>query len=152
MSIIKNIKDAQLAARKGGNKLKATLLTTLIGEAEIVGKNAGNRETTDSEVIAVLKKFEKGMIETIGYLKCDRESHTPSIAIDVLNDELQIIREFMPVKLTDLQIQNDINTVMQEQNLAKEQKSLGVVVKALKEKYGDQFDGQQVSTQFKGML
>jgi len=93
-----------------------------------------------------LKKFEKGMIETLGYLK-------PGDAriVDV-EGELKIVRAFLPAKMTNLQVQKDIGTVMTKFNLAKEQKSLGVITKELRAKYGDQFDGQQVSTQFKQML
>lgn len=148
MSKLSEIKAAQLAARKNKEKLKATLLTTVIGEAEIVGKNNGNRETTDAEVLVVLKKFEKGLNETIGYL---REAHKFEAATTAC-DELAILLEFTPVKLADLQLQKDIGIIMQEQNLPKEQKSLGIIVKVLKDKYSEQFDGQQVSRIFKEML
>lgn len=146
MSKLQEIKASQLDARKNKFTSVASLLTTIIGEAEMVGKNAGNREPSDAEVLQVLKKFEKGMTETLGYLKSD----DPRIA-DV-EGELRIVRCFLPAKMTDLQVQKDIGTVMQQSNLAKEQKSLGVITKELRAKYGDQFDGQQVSTIFKAML
>ena len=63
MSLIIEIKSAQLAARKARDSFTASSLTTLIGEAEMVGKNAG-REVTDAEVVAVLKKFVKNIDET----------------------------------------------------------------------------------------
>jgi len=146
MSKLQEIKTAQLDARKNKFTSVASLLTTIIGEAEMQGKNKGNRAPTDAEVMDVLKKFEKGMIETLGYLK-------PGDAriVDV-EGELKIVRAFLPAKMTNLQVQKDIGTVMTKFNLAKEQKSLGVITKELRAKYGDQFDGQQVSTQFKQML
>ena len=63
MSLIQTIKTAQVAARKARDP-SASLLTTLIGEAEMVGKNAG-REVTDQEVVATIKKFIKGIDETL---------------------------------------------------------------------------------------
>ena len=63
MSLIEKIRVDQLASRKAAfnypatNKLQADLLTTLLGEEVMVGKNAGSRETTDAEVIAIVKKF-----------------------------------------------------------------------------------------------
>lgn len=64
MTLIQQIKDKQIAARKSGDSL-ASLYTTLLGEASIIGKNAGNRETTDVEVVAVVKKFIKNIDETV---------------------------------------------------------------------------------------
>jgi hypothetical protein len=58
---MEQIKAKQIAARKSGSA-DAGLLTTLLGEAAMVGKNAG-RETTDQEVVAVVKKFVKNIDE-----------------------------------------------------------------------------------------
>jgi len=52
MSKLQDIKTAQLNARKNKVASVASLLTTVIGEAEMVGKNA-NREVTEAEVIKV---------------------------------------------------------------------------------------------------
>lgn len=147
MSTLAKIKEAQLSARKNKFSDVASLLTTIIGEAEMVGKNAGSREPTESEVLQVLKKFEKGMVETIGYLKPEQTSK-----IAIAEGELKIVRAFLPAKMTDLQVQKDIGTVMQKFNLAREQKSLGIITKELRVKYGEQFDGQQVSAMFKQMM
>ena len=57
MSKLQEIKAAQLTARKERNTFKASLLTTLIGEAEMVGKSAGNRPSTDEEVLQVLNMY-----------------------------------------------------------------------------------------------
>jgi len=146
--IIEQIKESQILARKSKNQITASLLTTVIGEAEMVGKNAANRAPTDAEVIQILKKFEKNMLEN---LKIFNERDMKDQIISVMT-ELTIVRQFLPEKLTDLQVQKDIGTVMQKLSLAKEQKSMGPITKELKAKYGDQFDGQQVSTQFKQML
>lgn len=150
MSKIQDIKAAQLEARKADVKDYTTisLLTTIIGEAEVIGKNAGNRESTDAEVIQVLKKFEKNQMEN---LKIFTERQV-SAAIEVAVFELEIIRKFLPAKISDGQIIDDIKFIIGAKGLAFEQKSLGVITKSLKEKYGDQFDGQQISTLFKTFL
>jgi len=146
MSKLQEIKTAQLDARKNKFTSIASLLTTVIGEAEMVGKNA-NREVTEAEVIQVLKKFEKGMVETLGYLHS-----TDKVRIENVQGELKIIRCFLPEKISDGQVFDDIKFIVGAKGLALEQKSLGVITKSLKEKYGEQFDGQQVSSQFKLML
>jgi hypothetical protein len=60
MSLIQTIKADQVQARKA-RSASASILTTLIGEAEMIGKNAGDRESTDEEVIAIIKKFIKNL-------------------------------------------------------------------------------------------
>lgn len=42
--LIVKIKHDQLVARKNRDQIESTLLTTLIGEADMVGKNNGNRD------------------------------------------------------------------------------------------------------------
>lgn len=147
--ILENIKKGQLEARRSRSTETASLLTTVIGEAEMVGKNAGNRAPTDAEVIQVLKKFEKNMLENLRIYTergLGRQISTTSF-------ELEVIRYYLPSKLTDLQVQKDIGMAMQKLGIVKpQQKDMGAIVKELKEKHGDQFDGQQVSAQFKAML
>ena len=65
--LLAEIKAKQINARKA-RLSTATLLTTLIGEAEMVGKNQG-REVTDSEVLAMIKKFIKNITTFFGNSK-----------------------------------------------------------------------------------
>ena len=149
MSKLQDIKTAQLNARKNKVASVASLLTTVIGEAEMVGKNA-NREVTETEVIQVLKRFEKGMTETIRFLIVAGIDNQDKIAM--IEGELKIIRTFLPEKISDGQVLDDIRSIIGAEGLALEQKSLGVITTLLRGKYGEQFDGQQVSTQFKSIL
>jgi len=145
MSLIATIKAAHLQARKDKNEVAKSLLTTLVGEAETLGKGKGNRAPTDEEVVSVLKKFENNLVETIGHLHIAGQD----ARADQYKAEVNIIRSFMPAKLADDVVAADIKDVVTAAGLPFEQKSMGVVVKALKEKYGLQFDGAQVSRIFK---
>ncbi|HLP27579.1 MAG TPA: hypothetical protein VK147_02990, partial [Candidatus Didemnitutus sp.] len=63
--LLQQIRDAALAARKAAfgpaaePQWRKDLLVTLLSEAEMFGKNEANRESTDEEVIGVIKKFLK---------------------------------------------------------------------------------------------
>ena len=59
MSLLAQLKKDSLLARKAADSVRATLLSTLIAEAEMVGKNAGNRESSDDEVQQTIRKFLK---------------------------------------------------------------------------------------------
>jgi hypothetical protein len=147
--LLETIKAAQLVARKAHDTPTSSLLTTIIGEAAMVGKSAGNRESTDAEVLQVLRKFEKNQVENIRYFT-ERQKQD---AVDYSEFELEIIRSFLPVKLTDLQVCEDIDAILSVHGASSNlNKLLGIVMKELKVKYGDQFDGQQVSAMFKQML
>ncbi|HET8688477.1 MAG TPA: GatB/YqeY domain-containing protein [Methanosarcina sp.] len=146
--LIAKLKEDQLSARKGRLTVQASLLTTIIGEAEMVGKNAGNRAPTDDEVTSVLKKFEKNLKEN-ERIYGERNMQDELLATQ---KELLIVRLYLPKKIDDAQIKADIETIVARLGLAMEQKSMGAIVKELRGKYGVQFDGDQVSTVFRGML
>jgi uncharacterized protein YqeY len=146
--LIETIKVAHMRARKAHDSITAILIATIIGEAEMVGKTDGNRASTDEDVFKVLKKFEKNQLDNIViYRKASQTARLIEAEV-----ELGIIRQFLPARLTDLQVEKDIGTVMSESNLPREQKSMGAITKELRTKYGDQFDGGQVSMIFKQML
>ena len=147
---LQEIKDALLHARKIKHKDTAALLSTIVGEAEMQGKNDGNRAPTDAEVLQVLKKFEKGMLETIKFLQIAGNDNQDKI--NYVEREIKIISQFMPKKLADEEVLCDIKFIIGAHGLPYEQKSMGELTKHLKLKYCDQFDGKQVSTIFKSLL
>ena len=122
------IKEKQISARKTGSP-EASLLTTLLGEASAVGKNAGNRETTDSEVVAVVKKFIKNIDETIKALN-DRQLDNSAFTL-----ERTVLEQFLPVQLTEMVLQD----------IAKNHKSMPEFMKFLKENHAGQYDGKLAS-------
>lgn len=128
MSLMNQIKEKQIAARKAGSS-DASLLTTLLGEAAMVGKNA-NRETTDQEVVAVVKKFIKNIDETITALQARNQPFDQFVA------ERAILEKFLPLQLTELALQH----------IADKQKSMPEFMKFLKEHHVGQYDGKLAST------
>ena len=66
MTLLSKIRADLFTLRKEGESKNAiSLLTTLYSEAANVGLNDFKRETTDAEVIAVIKKFIKNIDECI---------------------------------------------------------------------------------------
>lgn len=123
--LLKKIKADQLAARIAKNSIKTALLTTLIGDAEMVGKNA-SRETTDDEVVAVIKKFLKNNLEF--------QKHVTN---DDLTVEQKILESYLPKQLTTEELVEIITN-----NFGDELKSKkGAIMKFLKENYAGLYDG-----------
>lgn len=107
--LLNTIKEAQLQARKNQD-VSAKLLTTLYSEALVPGKNNGNRESTDDEVMTVIKKFIKGIDESIltytrasATLYADRDER-----VSKLIAEKQVLEAFLPKQLTDDEIKREL--------------------------------------------
>lgn len=144
MTLIATIKAAQLQARKDRDTIAINVLTTLVGEAEVVGKNAGNRETTDAEVVAVVKKFIKNMDETLALIK------EPNAVAD-LQRERAIVAKYLPQQLTSEQLKGILESLANELN-AHTLRDMGKIMKVLKERFDGQYDGALASTLIKALL
>lgn len=130
MSLMEQIKQAQVAARKAGaaEAAKASLLTTLLGEATMVGKNA-NRETTDQEVVAVVKKFIKNVDETIAALTARNQDASTFMA------ERAILEFYLPMQLSEDALGQ----------VAECQKDMPSFMRHLKENFAGKYDGRLAS-------
>ena len=146
MTLIERIKADQVAARKAYCATKALLLTTLIGEAQAVGKNNGNREPTYSEVVAIIKKFIKSMDETLGYLEKANPSEKPEAYYTVLLEK-EHISKYLPRQLTDEEIRVAIKAAIEKSG-----SNLGKVMTLLKLQYEGLYDGKLVSSLAKEMM
>lgn len=144
MPLINDIKFAQVLARKNRHAQAAATLTTLIGEAEMVGKNAGNRDVTDQEVVAVIKKFIKGVDEMISLVKNPQ-------ANEDLQAEKRLLEQYLPKQLTSDQLLVIITDISNELN-AHTLREMGKIMKVLKERFDGQYDGAVASTLIKSIL
>jgi uncharacterized protein YqeY len=127
MTLMEQIKAKQITARKSGS-VDASLLTTLLGEAAMVGKNAG-RETTDQEVVAVVKKFVKNIDETITALTSRNQDASAFLA------ERNVLEQFLPMQLSE----NALREV------ARYQTDMPSFMKHLKENFAGKYDGKLAS-------
>ena len=144
MSLLAQLKNDSLLARKAADRVRATLLSTLIGEAEMVGKNAANRESTDEEVQQTIRKFLKNNQEALGVIK-DEERRA------LLEQESAILTAYLPPLASDAEVQAFIAASVA--TLAERgPKQMGVVMGALKARYGSDFDAKLASAWIKDAL
>lgn len=143
MSLIAEIKATNLSARKAKYTAIVNVLTPLIGEAEMVGKNAG-REVTDAEVVQMLKKFIKGLDETIKILGDNDLRTTIALA------ERQTLETFLPKQLGTDELEQIISSIKVE--LSAGPKDLGKALALLKSRFDGQYDGKTASMIAKVML
>lgn len=140
MSLLQQIKQDQIQARKDKQKDTASILTTLYSEAAMVGKNNGNRETNDSEVKALIKKFIKGIDETLEIRPNEQLEH-----------EKEVLQQYLPKQLTEDELEGVIRGIVESLE-DKSPKAIGTIMKTLKGDYDGQFDGKQASNIAKRVL
>lgn len=140
MSLYQKIKSDQLQARKARDSVAISLLTTLMGEAAMPGKNDGNRESTDAEVTATIKKFIKNI------------DSLPSAAVtDASKAERLILEGYLPRQLSEAELKETISTVVALGSMSGPMK-MGDIMKILKETLDGQYDGAMASRLIKEAL
>lgn len=144
MSLLAQLKKDSMLARKAADGVRATLLSTLIGEAEMVGKNAGNRESSDDEVQQTIRKFLKNNQEALAVIK-DAERRA------ALEQESVILTAYLPPLASEDEVKAFIAATVA--GLAERSpKQMGVVMGALKARYGTSFDAKQANAWAKAAL
>lgn len=147
MTLFEQIKADQLAARKAKDGLKATLLTTLIGELTAIGKNDGNREVTDTDVVKLVKKFLDGVDEVIVHLGKGEITDTKAQSMMVARDERILLTVYMPHQMDEAKLTEVLAELVTETG-----SNLGKLMGLLKERYAGQYDGKMASTLAKKLL
>ena len=146
MTLLEKIKQDNIAARKAKNTVKSALLTTLVSEISNIGKNDGNRETTEPESIAVVKKFIKGVDETLKALEFSSDGR-----VLVAQLEKEILESYLPTQLSEIELTAVVDQIIS--TLAdRSPKQMGVVMKRLKEMHDGRYEGKIASGIIKSRL
>lgn len=147
MTLFSQIKADQLAARKAKDGLKATLLTTLIGELTAIGKNDGNREVTDADVVKLVKKFLDGVNETLVLIKDASNVDGSADRYVNLLKEQSYLTAYMPQQMDEATLTEVLCELVTESG-----PNLGKLMGLLKERYAGQYDGKMASTVAKSVI
>jgi len=145
--IVQKIKKDQLEARKAKNKELAGTLTALYSEVAIVGKNNGNRDTTDEEAIKVITKFKKGVNESIESLQGSHNWENCQGRIDELVDEVEVYEAYLPKQMSKDELTQTIKDIV-----ATGADNIGKVMQALKKDYAGLYDGKMASTLIRALV
>ncbi len=143
--LINTVKENQTIARKSGDKKLAQLLTTFYSEAAMIGKNAGERLTTDKEVQAVAKKFIKNANEVMVNLPDSDARYAEAVF------EIVCLTEYLPQQKTEEELTTIIDEIIQSKGLST-MKDMGIVMKELKSAFDGQYDGKTASQLIKELL
>ncbi len=132
-TLLERIRQDSLAARKARESDKALFLTTLLSEAGRVGKDDGNRESTDAEVTATMKKFIKNTDETLRVLPVGSAARVQPEA------ELAILNAYLPRQASEAEVRAAVGRFVAELT-ERNPKRMGVVMGKLNAEFEGNFD------------
>lgn len=145
MSVIEKLKSESMALRKVRSPVAPAILFAL-SEIEKVGKNNGNRATTEDEAIKVIQKLIATIDENLK-LNVDENRRTS------LNFEKQILLGVLPQMASDTEITDFLRELFTGKRAGDIPKK-GDVMKALRDKFGALVDMKragQIATEIYGV-
>ena len=123
------------------------LVVSAIKDAEIAGRSKGQKETTDADITAILKKMIKQRNESCEvYKKAGR-----SELLENETKEIEVISTFLPKQLSEEETKKICADVVKSVG-ASSMKDMGKVMGALKAKHSDTLDFSKVSSIIKALL
>jgi uncharacterized protein YqeY len=128
MSVIEKLKTESINLRKTRNPVAPSILFAL-SEIEKIGKNNGNRATTDDEAIKVIQKLIATIDENLKLNLDDGRK----IA---LNFEKHILSSVMPQMASDDEIRALLKDVLGDET----PKNKGAAMKVIRDEYGAKVD------------
>lgn len=134
--ILDNIRWAMNAARKAKDTNTAQYLGYILSVATDVGKNDGNRNPTDEEVVRVLRKQMAQNNDTIKIL----EDSTREVPVEFLQQN-RLLESFMPSQLDENTLRAHITDIINNEKSF----TIGKIMGVLKDKYSGQYDPAMAS-------
>ena len=123
------------------------LVVSAIKDAEIAGRTKGQKEMSDSDITAILKKMIKQRNESCEvYKKAGRNE-----LLENETKEIEIINAFLPKQLSEEETKKICADIVKSVG-ASSMKDMGKVMGALKSKHSDTLDFSKVSSIIKELL
>ncbi|RWM09904.1 MAG: GatB/YqeY domain-containing protein [Mesorhizobium sp.] len=123
------------------------LIQAAIHDRDIANRGAGKPAASEEEILQILAKMVKQREESA---RAFEDGKRPELAAQE-RGEMEIIREFLPKQLDDAAIMAAAREAIAATGAAN-QKDMGKVIGALKQKYAGQMDFAKASAIVKGLL
>ena len=150
MSLKKQIEDKLNEALKAKDKNTyptLRLVVSAIKDAEIASRTKGQKEMSDSDITAILKKMIKQRNESCEvYKKAGRNE-----LLKNETKEIEVISTFLPKQLSDEETKKICEEAIKSSG-ASSMKDMGKVMGVLKSKHSDTLDFSKVSSIIKELL
>ncbi len=131
-----DIKKAKISAMKAKDKNSVTALNSVInkGMLLIVEKRSKGQEMVDADVVALLQKTEKELLEErASFVKANRPE-----TVQELDEQISALKAYMPTLLTEEEVKDIIANL--------EDKTLPAIMAHFKKNYAGKCNMGMVST------
>ena len=135
MTIVQKLKTESLRLRKERNPIAASI-TFVLSEIERVGKNDGNRVTTEDEAVKVVQKIVSTLRDNLNYALRDLDK-------EHIHQQLAVLESALPQMVDETQIRDAIQDLMFDPNFIVNK---GNVMKALRTRFGALVDLKRAGT------
>lgn len=129
MKLIEKLSADRLEARKKSEKVRASLLGTIIAEA-----CKQTKEPSDESVYSTLNKFKNSSEEMLKHVQSEQAK-----------EELNIICSYIPTPLTETALTKIVRDLAQEENIDLSLKSMKIFKERLNDLYPGRVQGQLLS-------
>ena len=150
MSLKKQIEEKLNEALKAKDKNTyptLRLVVSAIKDAEIAGRTKGQKEMSDSDIMAILKKMIKQRNESCEvYKKAGRNE-----LLENETKEIKVISNFLPKQLSEEETKKLCQEAIKSSG-ASSMKDMGKIMGILKSKHADTLDFSKVSLIIKELL
>ena len=128
------IKEVMIEKKETGNHIKYSVYKNILDKAQKDAKDKHlENNISDEIVVNAAKKELKQLNDTLSYIKDETSDRFVEVT-----ESIKIVEEFLPKQASD----EEIKTFLVESNA---EKNMGKCMKALKEKFGSNFDGKKAS-------
>lgn len=138
---LEEFKKLKIESMKARDSVAVNAYNAIISKLMLakIEKKASGEDLNDADVVSILKKTEKELIEERdGYLKAGREEN-----VKELNEQLAIIEKYIPKMMSEEQIKAEIEKL--------EDKSVPAVMKYFKTNFAGKVEMKTVSEVLKKM-
>lgn len=135
MPIVQQLKTESLRLRKERNPIAASI-TFVLSEIERVGKNNGNRTTTEDEAVKVVQKVIATLRDNLKYDITDSDA-------EAMRMQIQILESVLPAMASDEEIMNVIRPIMTGKT-AETMPKKGEIMKVVRDAFGATVDMKRV--------
>lgn len=133
MTLFEKLNADRLQARKSGDKLKASLLGTIIGESSKKDKNPD-----DNSVFSTLAKFKNSADEMLKHVQTDDAKA-----------ELEIIESYIPKPMLENEIRFNVEKISSEKGVEVSLKNMKLFKEALQDMFPGRVSGADLSSVIK---
>ncbi len=150
MSLLATIRADQITARKAQNRSEVQILSFLIDAATKVGKTAGNRESTEEEVLRAVRANLKKVQETKDAIFSSSVEHEEKVVARLAEceAEITILNRYLPKQMTE----DEIRAVVVKFLEANPGSHIGPIMKHLQQNHLGQYDGKTANLVVKAAL